>query len=280
MTSSIAKATQEHVNHAIDSQRSHCYGNRAEPSEVELESWQSDLRPDSSAAFKPSDSQGESGLEYATELSPWELLTRLGLSCFSSSKWTGALLPSSKTDERAGRAVSAACRQDAKYTEYSVHNMLIIDSFWLYFSYFDMFYASRSSFSTASRYSFLYAVRGLLYREVYKSEGSQQISTLLDVLSVQKESHVRETELSKLFRMSHPPRWEYVWWSAVVAVFRCFVRIAHRDIYASTVSYTSIGGHVQTRLRSPYTLSILPTVGQNLAAELTQGAGNAAVVRE
>jgi hypothetical protein len=32
---------------------------------------------------------------------------------------------------------------------------------------------------------------------------------------------------------------------------------------------------VQTRLRSPYTLSIRPTVGQNLVEELTQGAGNA-----
>lgn len=32
---------------------------------------------------------------------------------------------------------------------------------------------------------------------------------------------------------------------------------------------------MQTRLRSPYTLSIRPTVGQNLVEELTQGAGNA-----
>jgi hypothetical protein len=32
---------------------------------------------------------------------------------------------------------------------------------------------------------------------------------------------------------------------------------------------------VQTRFRSPYTLSIRPTVGQNLVEELTHGAGKA-----
>lgn len=32
---------------------------------------------------------------------------------------------------------------------------------------------------------------------------------------------------------------------------------------------------MQTRFRSPYTLSIRPTVGQNLVEELTQGAGKA-----
>ena len=32
---------------------------------------------------------------------------------------------------------------------------------------------------------------------------------------------------------------------------------------------------MQTRFRSPYTLSIRPTVGQNLVEELTHGAGKA-----
>ena len=37
---------------------------------------------------------------------------------------------------------------------------------------------------------------------------------------------------------------------------------------------------MQTRFRSPYTLSIRPTVGQNFVEELTQGAGNAVEYRE
>ena len=54
-----------------------------------------------------------------------------------------------------------------------------------------------------------------------------------------------------------------------------FGTFVHCSVYASTAIYTSMGGHVHTRLRSPYTLSIRPTVGQNLVDEFTQGAGNA-----
>ena len=57
-------------------------------------------------------------------------------------------------------------------------------------------------------------------------------------------------------------------------LFGCFLHYS-AYLYASTAIYTSMGGHVHTRLRSPYTLSIRPTVGQNLVEEFTQGAGNA-----
>src|SRR5215831_9126802 len=44
------------------------------------------------------------------------------------------------------------------------------------------------------------------------------------------------------------------------------------------VEYASIGGHVQTKFRSPYASSIRPTLGQNLQSR-TQGAGKAACSR-
>src|SRR5262245_30593013 len=44
-------------------------------------------------------------------------------------------------------------------------------------------------------------------------------------------------------------------------------------------TYSSIGGQIQIKLRSPYGLSILPTGGQNLFAR-TKGNGNAACSRE
>ena len=56
---------------------------------------------------------------------------------------------------------------------------------------------------------------------------------------------------------------------------RAYHNIKGMGKYERTYECTSIGGHVQTRLRSPYTLSIRPTVGQNFVEELTQGAGNA-----
>src|SRR6185503_5875604 len=45
------------------------------------------------------------------------------------------------------------------------------------------------------------------------------------------------------------------------------------------VEYASIPAQVQTGLRSPWTLSMRPTAGQNLCS-LSQGAGNAACARE
>src|SRR4051812_15513365 len=44
-------------------------------------------------------------------------------------------------------------------------------------------------------------------------------------------------------------------------------------------TYSAIGGHAHIRLRSPYGLSIRPTLGQCLCAR-TNGSGNAACSRE
>jgi len=48
--------------------------------------------------------------------------------------------------------------------------------------------------------------------------------------------------------------------------------------YPPTSAYSSIGGHAQTRLRSPDALSMRPTAGQNLCSRV-HGAGNAACSR-
>src|SRR3954471_643992 len=67
--------------------------------------------------------------------------------------------------------------------------------------------------------------------------------------------------------------------SNTVAVARVIGRCANPGTATDRYAYSSIGGQEQIKLRSPYGLSIRPTLGQCLLAR-TNGSGNAACSRE